>query len=470
MSAAPERVGADLWRVAGILVLGTFMATLDATIVAVGVDTLADAFGARVADIHWVSTAYLLAVVAAVPASGWLAERYGGKRVWIGAVVGFVAASALCAAAWSLASLVAFRVLQGLAGGLLPPTGQALLARAAGPKIGRLISVVGVVPLLSPVLGPLLGGAILGVADWPWLFLVNLPIGITAVLLASRHVPAVAPAPSRPPFDMVGALLLAPGLATFVYGLSGPRPALALGTAMLAAYVGHALRSGRAGQRRSRPVPPLVDLRLFARPPFGAAALALLMLGASVFGTMFLLPLYLQDGAGLSPWEAGLLLAPQGAGAVAGSLLVQRLVDRTPPRTLVLAGITLVAAGTAPFTQLAAALPDSVVAAALVARGFGAALISAPIMALVYRRVSRPDIPHAAGALNLLNTLGGSLGTAALAVALQHRLTARGPGAIAAAFADAFWCVLALAVVAAVAAAWLPRRLTAPDERTTTDV
>lgn len=314
-SASPPAVRVDkqLLRTAFILVLGTFMATLDATIVSVGIDGLADEFGASVAEIQWVTTAYLLAVVAAVPASGWLADRFGGRRTWLVAVGVFLLGSVLCASAWSVTSLIVFRVVQGLGGGLLPATGQALLARVAGPgRTGRVISVVAVVPLLSPVLGPLAGGSILAVAPWPWLFLVNLPIGVIAILLARRHVPEVPPSTRRTAFDLRGALLLSPGLAVLVFGLTEVAhgrtlPAtvgVSAGLAMLAGFTVHGLRTRRT---------PLVDPRLFARPPFGAAAVALLVLGASVFGTMFLLPLYFQTGRGMSAWGAGLLLAPRGS-------------------------------------------------------------------------------------------------------------------------------------------------------------
>ncbi|WNI26619.1 MDR family MFS transporter [Streptomyces sp. ITFR-16] len=456
--AAPpvERVDRQLLRIAFILVLGTFMATLDATIVSVGIDRLTEEFGASVAEIQWVSTAYLLAVVAAVPASGWLADRFGGRRTWIAAVGLFLLGSVLCASAWSVTSLIVFRVVQGLGGGLLPATGQALLARVAGPgRTGRVISVVAVVPLLSPVFGPLAGGSILAVAPWPWLFLVNLPIGVAAVLLARRHVPVVPPSTRRTAFDLRGALLLSPGLAVLVYGLTEvahgrtvPATAgVAAGLAMLAGFTVHGLRTRAT---------PLVDPRLFARPPFGAAAVALLVLGASVFGTMFLLPLYFQTGRGMSAWEAGLLLAPQGLGAAAGSVLVNRTISKVAPRTLVVTGIVLILAGTVPFTQLGHGVPDVVIASALVVRGFGMAMIGAPVMNIVYSRIEPEHLPRASGALNLLNTVGGSVGTAALAVVLQNRLSAHGTD-ISAAFGDTFWWVLGFCLFAAAGATRLPR-------------
>ncbi|MGW4026577.1 MFS transporter, partial [Streptomyces sp. NPDC005009] len=358
--------------------------------------------------------------------------------------------------AWSAASLIVFRVIQGLGGGLLPPTGQALLARIAGPsRTGKVISVVAVVPLLSPVLGPVAGGALLETASWEWLFLVNLPIGAAAMLLARRYVPVVPPAAKGVPFDVRGAVLLSPGLAVLVYGLTeaseGRRLPAALGAGagllMLAAFVAHGLRTRTT---------PLIDPRLFARPPFGPAALALLLLGASVFGTAFLLPLYLQTGEGLSAWETGLTLAPQGVGAAAGSVLVNRTVDAVSPRALVVTGVGLVLAGTVPFTQLDRGLPDAVLVASLAVRGFGMAMISAPLMSIVYSRIGPAHLARASGALSLLNTVGGSLGTAALAVVLQNRLEVR-HGDVTAAFSDTFWWVAGLALLAAAGTTRLPR-------------
>lgn len=296
-------------------------------------------------------------------------------------------------------------------------------------------------------------------APWPWLFLVNLPIGAIAILLARRHVPEVPPSTRRTAFDLRGALLLSPGLAVLVFGLTEVAhgrtlPAtigVSAGLAMLAGFTVHGLRTRRT---------PLVDPRLFARPPFGAAAVALLVLGASVFGTMFLLPLYFQTGRGMSAWGAGLLLAPQGLGAAAGSVLVNRTIDRVAPRTLVVTGIGLILLGTVPFTQLGHEPLDIALASALAVRGIGMAMVGAPVMNIVYSRIEPEFLPRASGALNLLNTVGGSVGTAALAVVLQNRLSARGPD-ISGAFGDTFRWVLGFCLFAAAGATRLPR--TGPD-------
>ncbi|MCR3722681.1 drug resistance transporter, EmrB/QacA subfamily [Prauserella flava] len=461
--AAPEvsdRIGGRLLAMSLVLVLGTFMASLDSTIVNVGLPVLSVEFGASVTEVQWASTAYLLAVVAAAPTSGWLAERFGARRVWLAAVAVFLVGSLACALAWSTASLAAFRVLQGLGGGLLPPTGQALLARVAGKsRTGRIMSIVGVVPMLAPVLGPLAGGTLLEVADWPWLFLVNLPVGLIAMLLAAWLVPHVPAADRASRFDLRGAMLLSPGLAAVLFGLtdigSAGRntpiavTALVVGAALLAAFLAHALRADRV---------PLVDPRLFRTPPLGAAVLALFVAAASVFGTMFLLPMYLQSGRGLSAWDAGLMLAPQGAGAVLGSLLVVKpLIDRVAPRTIVVTGFALIIAATVPLTQLAA-LSDGWLVAALLVRGLGTSMIASPVMTIVYTGVDPEWLPRASSVLSLVNYVGGAIGTAGLAVLLELRLTATGD--VAASFSEAFWCVLGLCVLALAGALRLPK--TAP--------
>ncbi|GAA4994424.1 MDR family MFS transporter [Pseudonocardia tropica] len=455
-----DRIDAPLVRTAFILVLGTFMSSMDATIVTVGIDTMARDLDASVTQIQWVTTAYLLAVVAVVPASGWLVDRIGGRRTWMGAIALFLTASLLCALSWSIESMIVFRVLQGLGGGLLPPTGQTLLARAAGPKrIGRIISIVGMVPLLSPLLGPVAAGGILAAAPWPWLFYVNLPIGLVAVVLATRFVERDTPGGSDVPFDMVGALLLSPGLALLVFGLTGlshegaaATPAVAVsaavvGAAMLVGFVLHGLRH-RA---------PLVDPRLFTRPPLGAAALALVILGASVVGTLFLLPLYLQTARGLTAWDTALLMIPQGIGAVAGSLTVSRIIDRVAPRSIVITGVGLIALGSIVLTQVHTPPPDALLAVSLLVRGLGIAMIGAPVMTIVYSSIDRAEVPRASTALNLLNTIGGSVGTAVLAVILQSRFDARGADQ-GAAFADTFWWVLGFCLIAAAGVVRLPRR------------
>ena len=180
-----NRLSPEVKAIAIVVVIGAIMSILDTTIVNVALETLSRDLHSPLATIQWVSTGYLLALATVIPLTGWAAERFGPKRVWMTVVTGFVVSSVLCGLAWSADSLIAFRVLQGLAGGMVMPVGMITLAQAAGPRhMGRVMSVVGVPMLLAPVLGPVLGGVIVQNFSWRWIFFVNLPVGIVGLVLA----------------------------------------------------------------------------------------------------------------------------------------------------------------------------------------------------------------------------------------------------------------------------------------------
>jgi EmrB/QacA subfamily drug resistance transporter len=220
MATTNEGLDPQILRLGAVVVVGSIMAILDATIVNVAIPTLGGDFHTSISTIQWVMTGYLLAFASVIPLTGWASERFGARRVWIASLLLFMAGSALAGAAWSIESLIGFRVLQGVGGGLLMPVGQTILAQAAGPKrMGRVMSVVGVPMLLAPIFGPVIGGAIVDQVSWRWIFFVNLPIGLIAVLLALRLLPEVAPRLGRP-LDLQGLALLSPGVALFVYGMS----------------------------------------------------------------------------------------------------------------------------------------------------------------------------------------------------------------------------------------------------------
>src|SRR4051812_35233406 len=238
-----RELGRPVLAAAAVVVCGAVMTILDSTIVNVAITRLAVVFDSRLSTIQWVSTAYLLALAAVIPLAGWSVDRFGTRRVFMGAVAAFATGSLLCGLAWSAGALIAFRVLQGLGGGLVMPVGMTILAHAAGPeRMGRVMALVGVPMLLAPALGPVLGGALVDGASWRLIFLVNLPVAALALALAAR----VLPRPTtrrRARLDVAGLTLLSPGLAALVAGLATPAgvPALLAGLALIAAFVLHAL-------------------------------------------------------------------------------------------------------------------------------------------------------------------------------------------------------------------------------------
>ena len=202
-----------------VFILGAIMTILDATVVNVALPTLGREFRTSITTIQWVPTIYLLAFASVIPLTGWASERFGAKRVWLASLSLFMLGSLLAGLAWSVGALIAFRVVQGVGGGMIIPLGQTILAQAAGPKrMGRVMSIVGVPLLLAPIFGPVIGGAIVGAASWRWIFFVNLPVGAIALLLAVRLLPTV-PMRRQVRLDVAGVALLSGGVALFLYGL-----------------------------------------------------------------------------------------------------------------------------------------------------------------------------------------------------------------------------------------------------------
>jgi EmrB/QacA subfamily drug resistance transporter len=463
-ASVDDRLSPETLRVAVVVIVGAIMSILDTTIVNVALETLARDLDAPLSTIQWVSTGYLLALATVIPLTGWAAERFGPRRVWMTVVAGFVATSALCGAAWSAESLIAFRCLQGLAGGMIMPIGMITLAQSAGPqRVGRVMSVVGVPMLLGPALGPFIGGLIVTDLSWRWIFYVNLPIGLLGLALAVRLLPSGRAqgrheGPTR--LDWPGLLVLSPGLALVVFGLSevATHGSVTV-TRVLPIVVGLGLVAGfavRAWHARA----PLVDVRLFEHRGFAAAGVTVFVVGASLFGALLLLPLYFQIARGLSPLDAGLLIAPQGLFAAVGMNRAGRLTDRVGGGPVVVAGLLVLMAGTVAFTQVRPGTPVWVLEVALAVRGLGLGFTMMPAMAAAYATLERPQVPRATPMLNVLQRVGGSLGTAVLAVVLQHELTAaagHGAESVTAAFAATYWWVLAGTAVALVPALVLAR-------------
>ncbi|MEU6719252.1 DHA2 family efflux MFS transporter permease subunit [Nonomuraea sp. NPDC046802] len=419
-----------------VVLLGVVMTMLDTTIVNVALGTLAHEFHTAPVTMQGVVTGYLLALSMTVPVTGWAVGRFGSAKVWFVSLVLFIAGSALCAAAWSVGSLVVFRAVQGLGGGLLLPVGQMMLAQAAGKeRMGRAMGMISVPAMLAPVLGPPLGGVIVEGLGWRWLFLVNVPLCAAALLAALLLLPRAGGAqPQR--LDVLGLALLSPGLAALVYGLtevgnaaSPLHPALWIGVVLIAAFVVRALRVPGA----------LVDLRLFGDRTFASAVAALVCYSAATFGVTVLVPLYSQLARGGSALDAGLLLAPMGIGAAITMPLAGKLTDSRGPRGVGATGVVVAVAGVVAFVVFGGPVPIFVL-------GLGHGLVSASVMAAAFKTLEPAAIPGATTLSTIAVRLAAPLGVAALAVLLQVFTRA----GVAQPFTYAFWCAIGLAAVSLV--------------------
>src|SRR5262245_23408473 len=271
-STAGREIDRDLMMVASVVVLGAVMSILDVTVVNVAINTLAREFKTTLPTIQWVATGYTLALATVIPLTGWAADRFGTKRLYMISIALFACGSALSGLAWSAESLIFFRVLQGFGGGMIMPAGMTILTRAAGTdRVGRVMSIIGVPMLLGPIFGPILGGWLVDDFSWRWIFFINLPIAVVALFLAQRVLPRDVPKHDEE-LDWLGLVLLSPGLALVIYGLAesgssggfgDPKiiVSILIGAAMLLGFGFHALRTRN----------PLIDLRLFQNRTFAVS-------------------------------------------------------------------------------------------------------------------------------------------------------------------------------------------------------
>jgi EmrB/QacA subfamily drug resistance transporter len=447
--AASDRIEPHVWKIAGVVILGMIMSILDTTIVNVALRTLGHDLHSSISQIQWVVTGYLLSLAAVIPVTGWAARRFGAKRVYMTSLVLFTLGSGLCAVASSTTSLVVFRVLQGVGGGMIMPVGQLIMAQVAGPKrMGRVMGVVTMPAMLAPILGPVVGGAILQNLHWSWIFLVNLPIGALAFALAWRMLPQTDSGEAGR-LDILGLALLSIASSTLVYGLSelGTHSSLtapsvvwpiAISIVLTGVFIWHALRVQR----------PLLDVRLYANRVFGAASLTTFGLGAALFGAMILVPLYYQEVRHESVIVTGLLVGPQGLGMLIVMPLVSRFTQRFGGGRVALGGVVILSLSTVPLAFVGGSTSIAFISVVLLLRGVGIGFSFMPAMTAAFAALRPDQLSDATPQLNVLQRIGGAIGTAVLAVVLQ-RATGHATTKPVGAFQDAYWwsvgiCVLSL--------------------------
>jgi EmrB/QacA subfamily drug resistance transporter len=454
------------WLVGIVFVLALFLDLLDMTIVIVAIPTLASEFNASTTTIEWVVTGYLLSLALFIPVSGWLGDRFGTKRVFISAVAIFVLGSVLSGLAWNIESLIAFRVLQGVGGGMITPVGFAMLFRAfPASEFAKASAVLAIPMMIAPAAGPLLGGYLVDYHDWRWIFFINLPVGIVALAAAALLLrEEVQDRPGR--LDVPGFVLSGVGLVSIIYalaeaGLHGFDDSRVIffglgGLAVMAIFTIVELRTRE----------PLIDVRLLTDKLFAAGNTVHVTIFASQMGAFFVLPIFLQAQKGLDPFDVGLVTFPTAIGVALAAQPSAWLYERIGPRRMLIMGFA--GAMTMNFTL---ALVDQNtsnwwIAANALARGPFFALIFVAVEPAAFTTIRPQDMGRASSIFNTGRQVASSLGVAVIATVLTNRLVYHDAvlgdpatqGAALAAFQDTFIFAGALGVLGIIASLWIDDR------------
>jgi EmrB/QacA subfamily drug resistance transporter len=445
-ASATDRIEPYVWKIAGVVILGMTMSILDTPIVNVAIDTLARELHSTLAQIQWVATGYLLALAAVIPLTGWSARRFGAKRVYLASIGLFTIGSALCGVAESSTTLILFRVLQGIGGGMIMPVSQMIMAEVAGPKrMGRVMGIVVMPAMLAPILGPVVGGLILQNLHWSWIFFVNVPIGIVAAILGMRMLPD-SDLGEAGKLDWLGLGLLATSMPLVVYGLSeiATQESFTAPTVVWP-IVGGLLLAGVFGWHALRASRPLLDVRLYANRIFAAASLTTFGLGAALFGAMILVPLYYQQVRGESVIVTGLLTGPQGLGMLLVAPWIARMTDRFGGGRVAFVGVSILTLSSLPLAFIGDDTSIAFISLVLLVRGVGIGLSFIPTTTVAFASLRTDQLSDATPQMNVLQRVGGAIGTAVLAVVLQRAsVGAQGSAELASAFGTAYWWALGI--------------------------
>ena len=405
------------------VILGSFMVILDTTVVNVALPTLGRVFQTDLALLQWVISGYMLAQAAVIPLSGWLSDRFGARRVYLVSVVLFTLGSALCGAALSGPMLVGTRVLQGLGGGMLMPVGMAVLYRLTPPeRRGAIFGLFGLPLMVAPALGPLLSGYLLEFADWRLIFLINVPVGILALVIGLRVLPAIPPGRAAGALDTLGIVLGPLAFAAVSFGINQSTYAgwtaaptlggIGIGLVALALFVWRELRIAD----------PVLELRVFRSRDFTLGILTQWTAVGTMFGTFFLVPLFLQQVRGYGSFETGLFTLPQ---AVASAIFMQiggRAFDRLGARPPVLLGVTLVGVGMWLLSRLSGATTGEDLRLPLVLIGSGMGSMMMALNTHVLNSAPRELVGRVTSLTNAMQNVVASLAIATFATLLQTRL------------------------------------------------
>jgi EmrB/QacA subfamily drug resistance transporter len=454
------------WIVGIVFVFGLFMDLLDMTIVNVALPTLSNEFDAGATTIEWVVTGYLLSLAVFIPVSGWAGDRFGTKRTFLFALSIFTLSSLLCGIAWNVEALIAFRVLQGVGGGMLVPVGTAMLYRAFPPsERAQASAILAIGAVVAPATGPVIGGYLVEYQSWHWIFFINLPVGALGILIAALFLREERQETAGR-LDVPGFLLASSGFAALLYALAE--------AGSHGFYAGRVISFGTSGllligafalvELRVRA--PMIDVRLLTNRLFTNANVVQVIGFGGLMGALFLLPLLLQSEMGLSPFQSGLTTFPQAIGVATMVQPASRVYRSVGPRRTLMAGLGGVMLTTLAFILVDVETSQWWIRLIMLLRGFSFAYVLVSLQTATFATIGQADMGRASSIFNSGRQVGASFGVALLATVLSSRLdhydavlgdvATRGDAILA--FHEAFVAAAALAFLGLVLALFIDDR------------
>jgi DHA2 family multidrug resistance protein len=412
------------WLIAASVMLATFMEVLDTSVANVALPHIAGNLSASAEESTWVLTSYLVSNAIMLPATNWLGRYFGRKRFLIFCIVVFTASSALCGAAASLGMLIVARILQGAGGGALQPIAQSVLLESFPPeKRGSAMAIYGMGIVVAPIIGPTLGGWITDNYSWRWIFYINVPIGILATLMARTFI-------EDPPYirdqrpgriDYIGFGMMAVALGTLQLVLDKGQEEDWFSSSLItwaAVFAVVAFVAFIIWELRSKD--PIVNLRILANRNFAIGTALMTVLGIVLYGTIALLPLFLQTLLGYPALQSGLAVSPRGIGSVFSMIIVGRLVGKVNGRYLLLFGFGLLAYSTYLFSDINLQISSSSIVWPGMLSGFAMGFVFVPLTTMAMGTLANEQMGNASGVFNLMRNTGGSLGIAAVTTFLAR--------------------------------------------------
>lgn len=409
------------WVVAIIFVLGLFMEIMDTTIVNVAIPTLSRDFNVTGSGVEWVVLGYLLSIAVWIPSSGWIGDRFGTKKTFLFALAIFTIASILCGLSQNIEQLIAFRILQGVGGGMLTPVGTAMLYRAFPPEERARASTVLIIPtVVAPALGPIIGGLLIDTLSWHWIFYVNVPIGIAGFVFGLLYLEE-SKEPTAGSFDFAGFILAAAGLASVLYALSRGPDAGWLSNEVLVSGIGGLIMLLVMVRVELRIDQPMLALRLYKDRMFRNSNMVNTFSYGAFAAFLFLLPQFLQTLLGYSALESGLATFPQAVGVIVASQFVGKLYHTVGPRRLVTFGLVMVTLSSAPYLFVDLDTSAWTIRGLMLLRGISMSFSFVPLQASTYANIAKPDTGRASAIFSTQRQASAALGVAILSTIFNSR-------------------------------------------------